>query len=333
MFHIDWLDSSGNSLFKKRIDLTTNDSSTTLTSSINISPDKRQPGNYSLRVYLYRELIAEKKFKLINQKSVSNEVITRDLTESIKARITFCQGISQKTQKLIGAGNKFTIKDKAKVLAIIKLENKDTSGQNLTFYADWIGPNDNSFYKKRIKVTPKSSSFTISSSISIPPEKRQPGKYLLRVYLLDKIISEENFELIKAEKKENVSSTKTKAENISARITFCQKVDKKTGEPINPDTVFTIKDIDNIKAFINIAKQDTSGTKPMSFLVNWIGPNDSSFYKKKIELLSDDSISTISSSISISPKKRQPGKYLLRVYFIKELIAEKNFTLQEQAQK
>jgi len=89
MFHVDWLDSSGNSLFKKRIDLPTNDSSSKLTSSITISPDKRQPGYYSLRVYLFRELIAEKKFELINVTSNSTTFNSQMITDSIKVRITF----------------------------------------------------------------------------------------------------------------------------------------------------------------------------------------------------------------------------------------------------
>ena len=122
MFHIDWLDSKGNSFFKKRIDLSNDDSSSTLMSLINISPDKRESGKYSLRVYLFRELIAEKNFKLINAFLEPPAVVNNELIENIIANITFCKGISKKTKKLFGVGNKFEIKKKVKVLAIIKLE-------------------------------------------------------------------------------------------------------------------------------------------------------------------------------------------------------------------
>ena len=331
MFHIDWLDSTGNSFFKKRIDLTASDSSSSLISLINISPDKRQAGNYSLRVYLFRELIAEKKFELINPVKDTISVITRDIAGSLKARITFCHGISKKTGKLIDAGNKFIIKDKAKVLAIINLENADTSNQNLTFYAEWIGPDDISFYRKKIEVTPKSTSFTISSAISTSHKKRQPGKYLLNVYIFEKLIAEEKFELIKTEKKENILKTKLITENILANIFFCEKVSKKTGEPIYPDTVFTMNDKKNVKAVIYIEKQDTNINQPMNFLIDWHGPDGNSFYKKKIELLPHDSTSAITSSISISPEKRKPGYYLLRVYLSKKLIGEKKFLLKENS--
>ena len=333
MFHIDWLDSASNSLFKKRIDFTTDDSSSTLMSLINISPDKRQPGNYSLCVYLFRELIAEKKFKLINPANDSIPFDTYELAESINARITFCQGISKKTGKLIGAGNKFIIKDKAKVISIINLENKDTSNQNLTFYAEWIGPNDISFYKKKIEVTPTSTSFTISSSISTSHKKRQPGKYLFRVYVFEKLIAEESIELVNAEKKGNINKTELKAENISASIVLCQKISKKTGEPIDPDTIFTIKNEKNVRAIIYIEKRNTSNNQQLNFSIDWIGQDGNSFFKKKIELFPDDSSSTISSSISISPQKRKSGNYLVRVYLFKDLISEKKFILQEEAQK
>jgi hypothetical protein len=330
MFHIDWLDSSGNSLFKKRIDLKTDDSSSTLMSSINISPDKRQPGNYSFRVYLFRELIAEKKFELIIQMKDTIAVIKRDLVKDLEARITFCQGISKKTGKLIGAGNKFEIKDKAKVLAIINLENKDTSNLNLTFYADWIGPNDSFFYKKKIEVFSNSNSF--SSSISISHKKRQPGNYFLRVYLFEKLITEGKFELIEAKKKEKII-TKPGSENISASVALCERISKKTGLPINPDSVFTLKGKGNLKAIIYIVKNDTTRKQQMSFSVEWTSPDNNTFYRKNIELSPDDTSSTITSSISISPQKRQPGIYILHVYYGKELVGEKNFLLKENADK
>lgn len=330
MFHIDWLDSSGNSLFKKRIDLTTDDSSSTLMSSINISPDKRQPGNYSFRVYLFRELIAEKKFELITQVKDTIAVITRDLVKDVEARITFCQGISKKTGKLIGTGNKFTIKDKAKVLAIVNVENKDTSVHNLTFYADWIGTNDSSFYRKKIDVASNSKLF--SSSISISPEKRQRGNYSLHIYLFEKLISEGKFELIEAKKKEKII-TKPGSGNISASVALCERISKKTGLPINPDSVFSLKGKGNLKAIIYIVKNDTTSKQQMSFSVEWTGPDNNSFYRKNIGFSPDDTSSTITSSISISPQKRQPGNYILRVYYGKELIAEKKFLLKENADK
>lgn len=63
-FHLVWLKPSGKTLFKKSIDYTPGDPDSTLQSSISIPPGKRPPGWYSFRVYLARELIAEKNFEL-----------------------------------------------------------------------------------------------------------------------------------------------------------------------------------------------------------------------------------------------------------------------------
>jgi hypothetical protein len=329
MFHIDWLDSTGNSIFKKRIDLLPADSSSTLISSINTSPERRQTGKYSLRVYLFRELIAEKKFELINR--VEPVVVSNDESiKNLKVNITLCKGISKKDGRLIGSGNKFEIKDKAKVLALIKIENKDSISFPLVFHADWVGPNDSSFYRKKIEVASDTNSFT--SSISISPDKRQPGQYRFQIFLFEKLIGEQNFTLTKLEKKEKTVQKKQSA-NFSARVVFCEKVSKKTGLPVNPDSVFMLKENGNLKAIIQIEKQDTSSKKTPSFLVEWMGMDNNLFYRKKIELTPDDSSSTITSSISISPQKRKPGDYILRVYYNKELISEKKFALIENSGK
>ena len=219
MFHIDWLDSTGNSFYKKRIDLTTSDSSAILLSSISISPNKRNTGRYVVRVYLFRELITEKYFHLkklvqkpkkikkqevtkkkiksekkdVNKKSVKPKVTN----ETLNASIILCRKINKKTGKPIGAGNKFTIKEKAKVKAIVTFENpKIKPNEQMKFYFKWIGPDGKIFYKKRIVYTSSNPSFTLSNSISITPEKRKPGNYTMQVVFKKKIISEQKFELV-----------------------------------------------------------------------------------------------------------------------------------------
>jgi hypothetical protein len=64
MFHLVWIGPNQKEFFTKRIDHAVNDSSGPLKSTISIHPDKRPPGLYRLRVYLFRELIAEKTFEL-----------------------------------------------------------------------------------------------------------------------------------------------------------------------------------------------------------------------------------------------------------------------------
>ena len=97
---------------------------------------------------------------------------------------------------MIGTGTVFTIKEKAKVRALINLENRDDYLNNeLKFKVEWIGPDSNSFYSKMIDLSPGDSSSTIKSSISNIPTKRQPGNYMLRVYLYKTLLAEKKFEL------------------------------------------------------------------------------------------------------------------------------------------
>jgi len=227
MFHIDWIDSAGNSFYKKRIDFSPDDSSSRITSSISVSPQKRQTGNYSARLYLFRELIAEKKFQLVKSmtdsatiekksKSKSNVDSVKNVnkkkiikpkvkTESIKASIILCRKVSKKTGNPIGAATIFTLKDSAKVKAVVSIEHQDIkTNEQMKFHFDWIGPDGKSFYKKRIVYTTSNPFFTVSNSISISPEKRKPGTYTLRVSFRKKIIAEQKFELTTQTKQESL---------------------------------------------------------------------------------------------------------------------------------
>lgn len=69
-FHLVWLKPSGVTAFKKRLTYVPNDSSSTLSGSFSLG--KRPPGEYTFRVYLFRELIAEKTF-LVRGEGIEQE--------------------------------------------------------------------------------------------------------------------------------------------------------------------------------------------------------------------------------------------------------------------
>lgn len=225
MFHIDWVDAFGKSFYKKRIDISTSDSTSRIISSISISPEKRETGNYLVRVYLFRELIAEKHFRLVDsstysklfpskerpksekqlQKKITKKKVTKSnsSTEQVKANLVLCKKLSKKTGNPIGAATIFTIKDEARVKAVVSIEKQDIkTNEQMKFYFKWIGPDGKSFYKKRVVYTTSNPFFTLTNSISISPEKRQPGNYTLKVSFRKKIIAEQKFELVFSEKQE-----------------------------------------------------------------------------------------------------------------------------------
>ena len=242
--------------------------------------------------------------------------------EGITAKITLCRKVGKKTGKRIGTGTVFYIKEKTKVHAFFDLKNrKSFADKEMMFHIEWIGPDGKSFYRKRIDLLQDDSSSTINSSISITPAKRQQGSYKVRFFLFRELIAEKKFEL-----RDFVPIT-GKEFDITANITLCRKVGKKTGKRIGAGTVFTIKKKAKVRAIIDLENRDDYLDKALKFEVEWIEPNGKSFYKKKIDLSPGDSTSTIKSSISITPKKRQPGNYIFRVYLYKTLLSEKNFEL------
>jgi hypothetical protein len=247
-------------------------------------------------------------------------------SDGVSANITLCKKVGKKTGKRIGESTVFTIMDKAKVHALFDLENRKIfMDKELMFHAEWIGSNGKSFYRKRIDLLPDDSSSTITSSISITPEKRQPGNYNVRFFLFRELIAEKKFEL-----HDDVPIT-GKEFDITANVILYRKVGKKIGKRIGEGTVFTIKKKAKVRALINLENRDEYLKDELKLKVVWIGSDNNSFFSKKFELLPGDSSSTIKSSISITPEKRQPGNYIFRVYLYKTLLAEKKFELRSKS--
>ncbi|MCF8367185.1 MAG: hypothetical protein K9H16_15455 [Bacteroidales bacterium] len=185
MFHLDWIGPDGRSFFTKRIDHFINDSSNTVKSSVSLSPDKRLPGKHLLKVYFFRELIAEKSFTLIPQ-----HALNYSMNRKFSPIITLCEKPKTNSGEYLGADTVFTRSKKAKVRVYVDLKN---ISEPLTFDLQWIGPDGNKFYSKEIEITSEDSPSTLYSSISIPAEKREPGKYAVEVYLFDELIASKIF--------------------------------------------------------------------------------------------------------------------------------------------
>lgn len=186
MFHVDWIDPEGKSFYMKRIDLSPGDSTASLISSISVSVDKRLPGKYLLRIYLFRELIAEKYFELRNESEV----------EKVLADIVFFKSIDKESGEMKGIDTVFQIKKKGILRAQIDLQNLHIyQDEELPVRLEWIGPGGESFYSKKIVVKPADTISTLTGSISITPDKREPGEFLLRAYLFDELIAERKFGL------------------------------------------------------------------------------------------------------------------------------------------
>ena len=243
--------------------------------------------------------------------------------DGIMAGITLYRKINKKTGKRIGEGTIFTIRENEKLRASINLKNRFAHvDRNLMFHIDWIGTNGRSFYLKQIDLSPTDSSSTINTSISIPPDKRQPGKYCLRIYLFRELIAEKKFELI-SESQDTISI----AEKINSKITLYRKKSKKSGKLIGEGNIFTIKEKAKVRAIIDLGNRFAFGDRELEFQISWKNEDGKSIYSKEIELYPDDSTTSIKSTLSISPDKRQAGNYIFQVFLFRKLVAEKKFEL------
>jgi len=106
-------------------------------------------------------------------------------------------------------------------------------------------------------------------------------------------------------------------------------VSKKTGKLIGEGSSFKIKAKRKVRASIELKNRFAFGDQELMFHIDWIGPDGESIYRKRYDLYPTDSTSTIKSTISISPKKRQAGDYKFQLFLFNELIAEKPFELHE----
>jgi hypothetical protein len=317
MFHLDWIGANGKSFFQKRIDLLPSDSSNFLSSSISITPEKRDTGVYQLRVYLFRELIAMKTFDLIAE--LPNKISTEEM---LNASVRLAKKVNRKTGQLLDEGSVFTIQAKKKITALLDCQRYVHSDElDHKFKFRWISPNDSLLFSKNLRLDFDDTLSQIRSSFSISPKKRLPGNHKCVVFYRGEFIAEKSFELIEAP---TIVEMRTEAPKIA--ITLYRKKSKKSGKRIGEATFFNIEENGKVRAQL-VIENEAKFRKNLQFQLKWIGPDGKSFYTKRVTLAAGESDSIIESSISATPDKRSPGAYMLKVYYRDEAIAVKKFTL------
>ena len=188
MFHLEWIDQEGQSFYMKRENLHPEDSLTFIYSSISADTD-REPGKYGIKIYHFRELIAEKSFELIPDSMEKPGAV-----EGITGTITLCSKVNRKTGKRLGIDTVFAVGKRNYVRAFVDLENRFVNNNLvLDFDIEWIGPDNQAVYTKDVVLKPDDPDAFLYSSISIPSGKREPGEYLFRVKLFDRLLVEKAF--------------------------------------------------------------------------------------------------------------------------------------------
>lgn len=241
-------------------------------------------------------------------------------SNAITAKITFSRFIGSKTGRQWGIAPVFPIRVDENVYAVVELKNRmKHTDRDLMFHIDWLRPDGQSVYLKEIILPAGDSACSIESSVSSSPAIRQPGKYSLRVYLFRELIAEKYFEF----------RNESDIESINANIVFFKNTDKETGEMIGVDTVFEIKKKGILRARIDLSGTGIYKDEELPLRMEWYGPDGESFYSKKVEINPADTSVFFTGSISITPDKRLPGDYFLRVFLFDEIITEKGFVLNQ----
>jgi hypothetical protein len=68
-FHVVWLGPDRREFYTKRVEHASGDNGDVLESAVSIRPGNRKPGDYAVQIYLFRELIAEKRFEVLAPES------------------------------------------------------------------------------------------------------------------------------------------------------------------------------------------------------------------------------------------------------------------------
>jgi len=314
MFHFDWISASGYTTYLRRMDFTPADSLDYIRSSISITPDVRTPGEYKLRIYYFRELIAEKKFELLPvfDPSLFN-------LETLAENLVVCNKNDKKTGKPIGVNTEFHQTKKGSVRTSFKIDLDFSIDQPEHLYRfDWFKEGDSvAFYRKRVDVHSKDSLSYISSSLSISPEKREVGEYVVVLNLFGKPIAQKEFTLLPP----------LDYSSIRTSITLYKKKSKKTGKLIGKGTQFEIGSKRKVRTIVNITGMDEFVGKELEFKLRWVGPDGKGVYSKTYNINPENSTLILKNAISITPGKRKPGGYSLQVYVAGELLDEKKFEL------
>jgi len=320
MLHIDWIDPDGNSFFMKRTDILSGDTTSELKSAISVQPGKRDTGQYKLRVYLFRELVAENNFSLVSYNPDSAAVFSNG---PVSADVFLGSRYNRKNVMPGDTGSVFEQKNKAKVYAGIRLRNRDAlKGKVIEGEIDWCDE-DRPFYRKSIFFSQHDTLKETGSAVSTDIKSRKPGSYSVKVYLYNNLVAEKLFRLV-PEKEEKISVGKIKG--IDADVVLCSKFGKKTKKAFGISDWFTIKDKAVVHAVLSLVDTRVKPAGKPEIRMEWVGPDKKSFYRKRFNLESKNITAVLSNSISLS-NKRKPGKYSCRVYYSSTLICEKGFEL------
>ncbi len=320
MFHIDWIDNQGESFYLKRIDLTPQKKDNEFISAISLDTSGRAPGNYSIKVYLFRELIAGKNFTL----EKAYPLFPLAEIDNLKHNLILYRKYSRKKGKYYGVKGPYRQKENAWLRAKLELPNiKKFREYDFDFKFEWRAPDGNPFYTKELNIPPGKKVKSLKTAIPISEDKRERGNYTLNMFLNDSLLEIKKFELIP----EYPDYSPEEVKKINTELTLYRKKSKKSGKLIGKGNSFQIKKGRKVRADIRFSNlKKVKNLKPEGKII-WKNPSGKTIYTQSFKLPSKSDKKLVTSALSISKGKRKPGKYKIEVYIFREQVAGKEFTL------
>jgi len=317
MFHLEWIRPDNRRFFRKFEQMTVSDSTKSFVSSV--SADGREPGKYTIRIYHFRELIAEKYFTLVPAKEYYDSLVNY-----YGAGITFCRRVDKETGDLIDPGSVFLTGEKRWVNAVGLFLNKPFfDDETLKFRMEWYDPNGKRIYNKLLDIKHDDTSYIVRTSLKMHPDKRMPGVYQVRLFFFNILLAENSFTLQPAPVKQNIQLKRMNVGEIG--LVLCSGVNRKTGAVTGTAKEFDLSQVQKVHAVIDLSKATFDRNLPVS--VQWGRNGKKHFFSKEYIFGPDEDLSFIISAITVGNGKRKPGKYYIRIIYQNSIIAEQIFSL------
>jgi len=243
-------------------------------------------------------------------------------TVALTAKIDFFTHYDKETGVPLNRDTIFSLHDKGNIRCVVNFDNLSFGKYPVHLvHLDWIGTDEKSIFMKRNDIV-SPDNIPLSSSMTISPDKRKPGFYTLKVYYFRDLIAEKSIALIPEGTINEIVS-----ERLKPKVAFGRNISKKSGLLVQKDSVFDISNTRRIHAFVDFVKPEFYENRKLLFTLQWIAPNGSSFYEKKVGHLPGETENFITTSVSVSADKRPTGEYRLKVFLFDELIADKSFLI------
>ncbi len=114
-------------------------------------------------------------------------------------------------------------------------------------------------------------------------------------------------------------------EEIQATITFCSKVGKASGKLYGVADTFTQEEEARVRGVVDL--ENVQPGEEVVVHVLWVKPDGKDAFVKRVELIPDGPQARVKTSLTISPSRRPPGTYHLKVYLFRKLLTEKTVEL------